>query len=94
MDNSIRISGYSSDWGGSTKLVLATFLTTSTLFDLDTPTVDNSIRTSGHSPDGTLVLEEVILVFDIIHATSTLFDQASTSVLVLIGCQDTLMIRD
>ena len=39
MDNSTRISGYSPDWGGSTKFVLATFLTTSTLFDQDTPTV-------------------------------------------------------
>ena len=74
--------------------MLATFLTTSTLFDQDTSTVGNSIRTSGHSPDGTLVLEEVMLVFDIIHATSTLFDQASTNVLVLIKCQDTLMTRD
>ena len=73
MDSSIGISGYSLDWGGSTKLVLATFLTTSTLFDQNTPTVDNSIRTSGHSLDGTLVLEEVMLVFNNIHATSTLF---------------------
>ena len=72
--------------------MLATFLTTSTLFDQDTSTVGNSIRTSGHSPDETLVL--VMLVFNIIHATSTLFDQASTNVLVLIKCQDTLMTRD
>ena len=72
--------------------MLAIIFTASTLFDQDTPTVDNPIRTSGHCLDRTLVL--VMLVFNIIHATSTLFDRASTSVLVLIGCQDTLMTRD